>query len=171
MNNTCNIHLRPANREDATSFIGLVKDLAEFEKLPPPDSAAQARLIEDAFGDHPRIEVWIAVKGAKGEAVGYAIFLETYSSFLARPTLYIEDVFVRQENRSQGVGSALLRKAVELAHERGCGRVEWTALDWNTHAQSVYEKKMGARRMNEWLHYRMERSEIDAFLNQDFAGS
>ena len=157
-------HLRPATRGDAEEFLKLVRALAEFEKLDPPDDAAQARLITDAFGERPRIEVWLALAEGNDAPLAYAIFLETYSSFLARPTFYIEDIFVREEFRQQGIGGALLRKAVELADARGCGRVEWTALDWNTNAQRVYEEKLGAKRMSEWYLYRMTRTEMAAYL-------
>ena len=160
-------YIRQASRDDADDFIRLVVGLAEFEKLNPPDAAAQARLIEDAFGAKPRIEVWLAFADESRLPVGYAIFLETYSSFLARPTLYIEDVFVLETHRKRGIGGALLKKAVELAHQRECGRVEWTALDWNVNAQRVYEEKLGAKRMSEWFLYRMTRREMDAYLRGD----
>lgn len=156
--------LRPATRDDAAGFLRLVEALAVFEKLEPPDAAAQARLIEDAFGPRPRIEAWLAFVPGQDEPVAYAILLETYSSFLARPTLYIEDIFVATEFRKMGIGGALLRKAVELASSRQCGRVEWTALDWNVNAQRVYEDKLGARRMSEWFLYRMTQTEMDAYL-------
>jgi GNAT superfamily N-acetyltransferase len=151
--------------------VRLIIALAEFEKLEPPDSDAQARLFEDAFGSRPRFEPWLAFADGHREPVGYAIFLETYSSFLARPTLYIEDVFVLPEFRNQGIGGALLRKALELAQERGCGRAEWTALDWNVNAQRMYEQKLGAKRMSEWFLYRMGQQEITAYLQQGKAQS
>jgi GNAT superfamily N-acetyltransferase len=159
-------YLRPAARGDAGDLIRLIIALAEFEKLDPPDAAAQARLIEHAFGSKPRFEPWLAFADGLREPVAYAIVLETYSSFLALPTLYIEDIFVLPEFRKQGIGGALLRKIVELAQQRGCGRVEWTALDWNVNAQRVYEEKLGAQRLDEWIHYRMTQKEIAAYLNQ-----
>lgn len=162
---TPSFHLRPATRSDAGDLVRLIIALAEFEKLDPPDAAAQARLFEDAFGTKPRFEPWLAFADGTREPVGYAIFLETYSSFLARPTLYIEDVFVLPEFRKQGIGGALLRKAVELAHQCGCGRVEWTALDWNVNAQRVYEDKMGAKRMSEWFLYRMTGEDMQRYLS------
>jgi len=158
------IDLQRLTRDHAASFCRLVVGLAEYEKLPPPDEAAQARLIEDALGEKPRIEVWLAFADGDEAPCGYLILVETYSSFLALPTLHIEDVFVLPERRSRGVGGALLKKAVSLAHERGCGRVEWTALDWNVNAQRVYEQRMGARRMSEWFLYRMTREEMKRFL-------
>ena len=158
-------YLRPAARPDAAGLLRLIVALAEFEKLPPPDEAAQQRLIEDAFGPRPRFEPWLAFATAVREPVGYAIFLETYSSFLARPTFYLEDVFVLPDFRKQGIGGALLRQAVALAHQRGCGRIEWTALDWNVNAQQVYEQRMGARRMSEWFLYRMTREDMERYLS------
>jgi GNAT superfamily N-acetyltransferase len=164
MSGAASFRVRRGTRADAPSLLKLVKALADFEKLDSPDEAAQARLIEHAFGEKPRIEVWLAEADDAAAPVAYAIFFETYSSFLAQPTLYIEDIFVEVEHRQRGIGSALLRKAVELAHERGCGRVEWTALDWNVNAQKVYEQKLGARRMSEWYLYRMTRVEMEKFL-------
>ena len=155
--------IRRAERADAPALLGLIVALAEFEKLPPPDAAAQARLIEHGFGASPRYEAYLAeVDGAVGP-VGYAFVFETYSTFLARPTLYLEDLFVLPEYRGQGVGGGLLRHCVGLAHARGCGRMEWTCLDWNTRAQAVYEK-MGAKRMSEWYLYRMTGDVMEAFL-------
>lgn len=158
-----NITLRRAERTDADAVIGLIIALAEFENLPPPDEAAQARLIEHGFGNVPKFEVMLAeVEGAPGP-VGYALLLQTYSTFLAQPSLYLEDVFVLTEYRKQGVGTALLRFCAQTALERGCGRLEWTCLDWNTNAQALYER-MGARRMNEWLLYRMTRPALETLL-------
>lgn len=157
-------------RADAEALLNLIAALAEFEKLPGPDEDARRRLVEDAFGPKPRFEAWLAFVGGNSAPVAYAIFLETYSTFLARPSLYIEDIFVLAEFRKRGIGSALLRKAVQLAHERGCGRVEWTALDWNVNAQKVYEEKLGARRMSEWLLYRMTREEMERYLGQAESG-
>ncbi|MEZ5384522.1 MAG: GNAT family N-acetyltransferase [Prosthecobacter sp.] len=158
------IELRPLTREHASSFLRLVIGLADFEKLTPPDEAAQARLVEDALGEKPRIEVWLAFVNDDAEPCGYMILVETYSSFLALPTLYLEDVFVTPERRNAGVGSALLKKVVSLAHERGCGRVEWTALDWNVNAQRVYEQRLGAKRLSEWFLYRMTRDDMARYL-------
>ena len=159
------IDLRPLTHEHAAAFCRLVIALADFEKLTPPDAAAQARLIEDALGTKPRIEVWLAFVNDDTEPCGYMIIVETYSSFLALPTLYLEDLFVLPERRKGGVGGALLKKVVSLAHERGCGRVEWTALDWNVNAQQVYEQRIGAKRMSEWLLYRMTRADMQRLLD------
>ena len=157
--------LRPATPPDAPGIIRLVIALAEFEKLEPPDAAAQARLVRDAFGEQRRFETWLAFVEGAADPVGYAIFLETYSSFLALPSLYIEDVFVLPDHRQQGVGGALLKQAVVLANERGCGRVEWTALDWNTNARQVYEQRLGAQHMSEWCLYRMTQDAMRRYLD------
>ena len=156
--------LRRAERSNAPALLRLVCALADFEKLDPPDAGAQQRLIEDTFGEKPRIESWLAFADGHAEPVGYAMLLETYSSFLARPTLYLEDVFVLPEFRGIGIGSAFLRHCVALAHERGCGRMEWTCLDWNTRAQRVYEDKLGAQKMSEWFLYRMTRPAMERYL-------
>lgn len=161
------IHLRPLTQEHAAAFCRLVVALAEFEKLPQPDEAAQARLVVDALGEKPRIEVWLAFVNEDAEPCGYMVLVETYSSFLALPTLYLEDLFVLPERRKVGVGGALLKKVVSLAHERGCGRVEWTALDWNVNAQQVYEQRIGAKRMSEWYLYRMTRDDMQRLIDRE----
>lgn len=162
------IHLRRAVRADADALLGLITALAEFEKLPPPDAEAQARLVEHGFGELPKFEAWLAEYAGAPGPIGYAFIFETYSTFLARPTLYLEDLFVLPDYRGRGVGSALLRHCVRLAHERGCGRMEWTCLDWNTSAQAVYEK-LGARRLSEWYLYRLTRERMETLLAEDDA--
>ena len=157
--------LRRAAREDAAGLIKLIVSLAQFEKLTPPDEEAQQRLIKDGFGERPRFETWLGFVPEANEPVAYAMVFETYSSFLARPTLYLEDIFVLPEFRGRGIGSALLQRCIELAHERDCGRVEWTCLDWNTRAQCVYEN-LGARRMSEWYLYRLTRDRIQELAQQ-----
>ncbi len=134
--------------------MSLIVALADFEKLPPPDDSAQARLIADGFGARPRYEAFLAFPEGMASPIGYAFIFETYSTFLALPTLYLEDLFVLPDYRRQGVGGALLKFLIGLAQERGCGRMEWTCLAWNTNAQAVYEK-LGAQAMDEWLMYRL----------------
>ena len=155
------ISLRRATRADAPALIRLIIALAEFEKLTPPDEAAQRRLIEDGFGERPRFETWLAFSNGWEDPVGYAVLFEMYSTFLARPTLYLEDIFVLPEFRRRGIGKALLRRCIQIARERKCGRMEWTCLDWNTKAQGVYES-LGAERLSHWLIYRLDRERIEA---------
>src|SRR6478609_7003539 len=132
-----NTVVRKATSADAETVLRLIVALAEFERLPPPDGAARQRLIGDAFGPRPRFEIFLAE--LDGQVVGYAFVFETYSTFLAMPTLYLEDLFVLDEFRGRGVGYALFRYCAEEALRRGCGRFEWVVLDWNTNAITFYE--------------------------------
>jgi len=164
MENRKPVIVRRAKPEDAEAMIRLILALAEYEKLPPPDEEAQHRLIRDAFAPHPRFEVYLAE--VDGKAVGYAFVFETYSTFLALPTLYIEDIFVLPEYRGYKVGSALFRKCVKIAKERGCGRMEWVTLDWNVSAQKFF-KRYGARHMKEWYPFRLTREQFEAILERE----
>lgn len=153
--------VRRARPEDAEVMVHLIRALAAYEKLDPPDAAAEARLVRDAFADQPRFEVWLAE--VEGQAAGYAFLLETYSTFLALPTLYIEDLFVLPDYRGCGVGSALFRKCVQLAKDRGCGRIEWVTLEWNVLAQNFF-KSYGAQHLAEWYFFRLTADKFDAIL-------
>ena len=154
--------VRKARLEEAQILLDLIRALADYEKLDPPAIDAQSRLVRDIFSDRPRLEAWLAF--ADGQPAGYALILETYSSFLALPTLYLEDLFVLPEYRSQRVGAALFRRMVQEADERGCGRMEWTVLDWNTLAQDFY-KRFGARQQDDWQYWRLRREEFPAVLD------
>ena len=158
------VRLRRTTRRDGPAVVRLIAALAAFEHLPPPTPAARARLLADGFGRRPLFETWVAEVPESKSPVGYAIFFPTYSTFLARPTLYLEDIFVLPAFRGRGIGTAFMRQCIQLAHDRGCGRMEWTCLDWNKRAQAVYEKTLGARRMSEWYLYRLVRPELAAIL-------
>jgi GNAT superfamily N-acetyltransferase len=147
------IKIRRAAAEDAPAVISLIKALAEYEKLTPPDEAAQARLTSDQAAGKPRFEAYLAE--IDGQAVGCTIVFEAYGSFMARPKLYIEDIFVLPEHRGRGAGKALFQAMAEEARKRGCGLMEWTALDWNTPAHDFY-RKMGGRRLDAWQVFRLE---------------
>ena len=134
-------------------FVQLIQALADYEHLPRPDAAAIARLRGDAFGPHRRFEAALAIDDA-GTAVGYAIWFETYSSFLAKPTLFLEDLFVVERARRSGAGGLLLAHVHALGEARGCGRMEWQVLDWNASAREFYEAR-GGQWMKEWLLYRI----------------
>lgn len=139
-------------REDQfPAFLTLVDALADYEKLPRPDDDARQRLFADALGERPRFAAALAFHG--DHAVGYAIWFETYSSFLARPTMYLEDLFVLDEYRGQGFGKSLFLFVEEQGRRSGCGRMEWQVLDWNISAQNFY-KKHEATPMKEWLLFR-----------------
>jgi GNAT superfamily N-acetyltransferase len=153
------IRLRRAKRLEAPAFIKLVVALAEFEKLTPPDTAGRKRLLKDGFGPRPKFEPWLAYWARQPEPVGYMILVDLYSSFEARPTLYLEDLFVLPEYRGRGIGKAMMRRCIELTWKRGCGRMEWTCLDWNGKAQKFYHK-LGARKLSEWYLYRLKREQM-----------
>lgn len=156
------ITVRYAVPSDAESLNRLVRSLAEYEKLPPPDPAAQKRLVRDILSTPPRIQALLAEYD--GTAAGYALIFETYSSFLALPTLYLEDLFVLPEFRKRGAGKELFLAVVREALSRGCGRVEWAVLDWNRLALGFYEK-LGARHMKEWQLFRLLRSDMESLLS------
>lgn len=159
--------VRRAEREDHALLVQMIRELADFESLDPPDDAACQRLLADGWGDHPRFEAWLAF--ADGAPAAYAITFETYSSFLARPTFYLEDLFVRKDWRRHGVGRAIFERLCQEVLNRGCGRMEWICLDWNTRAQRFYES-VGARRMDEWLSYRLMPDAIRAMLDKRARG-
>src|SRR5688500_5143068 len=125
------IRLRRAKRTEGLALVRLIVALAKFEKLTPPDTAARKRLIRDGLGARAKFESWLAVVDGEPEPAGYMILVNLYSSFEARPTLYLEDLFVLPEYRARGIGKAMMRRCIELAWKRGCGRMEWTCLDWN----------------------------------------
>ena len=150
--------VRKAAPEDAETVLGLVVALAEFERLPPPDEAARQRLVADAFGTRPRFEIFLAA--LDGRVVGYAFIFETYSTFLALPSLYLEDLFVLTEYRGRKVGYALFRHCAQEALRRGCGRLEWAVLDWNTHAINFYER-LGAKHLDDWRLYRLDSAGLE----------
>ena len=162
--------VRRAVRADAQAVIGLILALAEFEHLTPPDADAQHRLLEDGFGPHPRFETWLAFNPDSSEPLGYALLFETYSSFLARPTLYLEDLFVVLAWRGRGVGKALFERCIRLAAERNCGRMEWSCLDWNTKAQQFYDR-LGARRLADWYPYRLQQDQFASALAKADGGN
>lgn len=155
--------VRRARPEEAPVLLQLILGLAEYEKLEPPDEAAQQRLVRDIFGEKPRLEAWLVF--VNGEAAGYALVFETYSSFLALPTLYLEDIFVKPEHRGCGAGKALFLRLVEEAERRGCGRMEWVVLDWNRPALDFYER-FGARRLDEWITMRLTRADFGRILKE-----
>ena len=158
--------IRPARENDAQAILGLVLGLAEFEKLPPPDEAAQKRLIADAFGPRQRVEIFLAE--VEGRVVGYAFVFETYSTFLAQPTLYLEDLFVLPEYRGRKVGYAFMDYLAREALRRDCGRMEWVVLDWNRHAIDFYER-LGAKHLDDWLIYRLDRVALEGWGSKDKA--
>jgi len=147
------LRVRHGKRQDSKGFLKLVDALAAYEKLDPPTREGKVRIVKDIFD---RKLVRLLVAEAHGALVGYALYFYTYSSFLALPTLYLEDLFVLEDERGKGAGKALFMKCVELARRDGCGRMEWSVLTWNRSAIGFYEK-LGAKRMDDWYVYRLDR--------------
>jgi GNAT superfamily N-acetyltransferase len=146
------IEIRQAVPADTELLLSLIDALADYEKVPRPDAAAKQRLVRDGFGATPRFQAYFAEQD--GRTLGYALTIETYSSFVARPTLYLEDIFVLPEERRRGVGRAFFRFLAAEALRRGCARMEWAVLTWNQSAIDFYESA-GAQRINHWYVYRL----------------
>jgi GNAT superfamily N-acetyltransferase len=142
--------IRAAAANDLPAVVELIRALADFEKLPGPDQAAARRLAEDFANGRYRL----LVADDDGRIVGYALYFFTYSTFLARPSLYLEDLFVHPDVRGRGIGAAFMRKLAGEAEEHGCGRFEWSVLDWNVNAQQFYES-LGADLLEDWRWCRM----------------
>lgn len=149
--------VRGLSENDLPTLLALIDALADYEHLPRPDEAARSRLRRDALADPPRFHVMLAERA--GQVTGYAIYLLTYSSFLALPSLFIEDLFVLPGERRSRVGTALMRALAREAVRLSCGRMEWTVLTWNTDAQQFYQR-LGARHLEAWQVYRMTEDEI-----------
>lgn len=145
--------ITPLTESRFDDFVRLIHALADYEHLDRPDAAAMERLRADAFGPRRRFEAALAVDDT-GRAIGYAIWFETYSSFLARPTIYLEDLFVLEEARGSGAGGTLFEHVRALGAQRGCGRMDWQVLDWNATARDFYQRR-NAQWMKEWLLYRV----------------
>jgi GNAT superfamily N-acetyltransferase len=144
--------IRRGTPRDAATILRLIRGLAEYERLADQVEATIARVRRHGFGRRRYFETLICRRG--GEAVGFALYFFTYSTFLARPSLYLEDLFVVPEARGTGAGLALLRALATLAVRRGCGRMEWAVLDWNRPAIRFYQR-LGARLRKEWILTRL----------------
>ena len=150
---TAACEIRPATRADAPLLLTLIGELADYERL-RHEVVADVELLErHLFGPRPTAEVVLAERD--GEPAGYALFFPTFSTFLGRPGLWLEDVFVRPALRGAGIGRSLLVHVARLAVERGCGRLEWSALDWNEPALAFY-RGLGARTLDEWRLHRLD---------------
>lgn len=154
-------HIRGATRSDSRAFLKLVKGLADFERLEPPDHAGRRRIINDVFVKK-RARLFLAFNGKT--PAGYALYFYTYSSFLARPTFYLEDIFVKEAFRNSGIGRSLFMTCIKEAVKNHCGRFEFAVLTWNQNAIDFYEK-LGAERLKEWYYYRMTEETIKKLRN------
>lgn len=144
--------IRPATAGDCGAIVGLIRQLAEYEKLSHECHASEESLRQHLFG--PRVFAEAMVAEWEGRTVGFALFFHNYSTFLTKPGIYLEDLYVEPAMRGRGVGKALLVHLAKLALERGCGRLEWSVLDWNAPSIAFY-KSLGARPMDDWTMYRL----------------
>src|SRR5213593_3605525 len=157
-----NFDIRPASVEDVPIILQLIRDLATYERAPHEVTATEEQLIDVLFGRRPVAEVLLAFEGKS--PVGFAVFFHNFSTWLGRPGLYLEDLFVKPEKRGKGYGHALLVDLAKIARDRGCGRMEWAVLDLNDPAIQFYHK-LGAKPMNEWTVFRLTRDGIARLAN------
>lgn len=150
--------IRLADPDDVPLVLQFIRDLAEYEKLLHEVTASEESLRESLFG--PRRVAEALVGEFNGEAAGFALFFHNFSTFVGRPGIYIEDIFVRPEFRGRGLGKAFFLYLAALARERDCGRIEWAVLDWNEPAIEFY-RRLGARPMDEWRVFRLDRRAIN----------
>lgn len=161
---TPSITLRPATRADTPQILEFIRGLAEYEKLAHEAVATPALLERHLFGDRPAAEVVIAE--ADGVPAGFALFFHSFSTFLGQPGLYLEDLFVLPSHRGLGLGKRLMVHLARLAVERGCGRFEWSVLDWNTSAIDFY-RRLGAIGLDAWTVQRVSGAALLALAAQD----
>ena len=160
---TPGFRIKSATESDVPVILAFIKKLAEYERLSHEVIATQEMLRETLFGVRRTAEVAIGYLETK--AVGFVLFFHNYSTFLGKPGLYIEDLFVDEDHRRHGYGRALLLHVARLAQERGCGRLEWAVLDWNHPAIDFY-KKLGALPMSEWTVFRVTGKSLDELAGQ-----
>jgi len=146
------VKIRKARKGDSKKILKLIKELAIFEKLAFPDKNAAKRLVKDAFSKDPQFRL-LAIE-FENKIVGYVIYYFTYSSFLARKTIYLEDIFISEDYRGKGIGKSVFEKLIKIAKKNECGRIEWIVLDWNENAIKFYDK-LGATHLHDWKTYRI----------------
>ncbi|HEX8143758.1 MAG TPA: GNAT family N-acetyltransferase [Pyrinomonadaceae bacterium] len=155
---TDNLKIERAGASDVPVILSFIKELAEYERLSHEVVATEELLRQSLFGERAMAEVVIAYDD--GRAVGFALFFHNFSTFLGRPGIYLEDLYVQPHARGKGIGRALLIHLARLAKERGCGRLEWAVLDWNEPAIRFYQN-LGAVPMNEWTVFRATGEALD----------
>ena len=156
--------IRSARPDDVPQILAFIRELAVYEKLEHQVVGTPELLHQHLFGPRPYAEVILLEEG-NGEPAGFALFFHNYSTFLTRPGIYLEDLFVRPQHRGKGYGKALLLHLAKLAVERGCGRLEWAVLDWNAPAIGFYES-LGATMMNEWRTFRLTGDTLESLAAQ-----
>jgi GNAT superfamily N-acetyltransferase len=161
---TASFEIRGTSEADLPVILSLIRDLATYERAPDAVVATEIGLREVLFGPKPSAEVLLALENA--EPVGFAVYFYNFSTWLGRPGLYLEDLFVRPEKRGKGYGRGLLIRLAQIAQERRCGRMEWAVLDWNEPAIQFY-RKLGATPMHEWTVFRLTEEEIASLAASD----
>lgn len=157
------VSVRAASEGDVPQILAFINELAEYERLSHEVVATEEALREHLFGDRPVAEVMIAEEG--GDPAGFALFFHSFSTFLGRPGIYLEDLYVRPEFRGKGMGRALLVHLARLAKERGCGRLEWSVLDWNEPAIGFY-RGIGASPVGGWTVYRVSGEALEGLAGR-----
>jgi GNAT superfamily N-acetyltransferase len=161
------VTIREATEADLPQILQFIRDLAEYERLADRVTATEERLRATLFGN-PRFAEVIFVE-EEGTPAGFALFFHNYSTFLARPGIYLEDLFVKPEARGRGYGKALLGRLAKIANERGCGRVEWAVLDWNEPSIAFY-KALGAVPQDDWTVFRLTGDALDELSRAPLPG-
>jgi len=157
MKDVADFQIRPARVEDVPVILQLVRDLATYERAPDEVTATEEQLIDVLFGERPAAETLLAFEGKS--PAGFAVYFYNFSTWLGRPGLYLEDLFVNPDKRGKGYGRALLVELAKIARDRGCGRMEWAVLNWNEPAIKFY-RALGAKPMDEWTVFRLTPEEI-----------
>jgi len=157
------ISIRPATPNDVPTVAFLIRALSQYEKLEHEVTMTEGRLRATMFGPRPYAEALLAEDD--GKPVGFALFFHNYSTFLAQPGLYLEDLYVPESHRGKGIGKSLLVQLAKIAVERNCGRLEWAVLDWNVDAIGFYEK-LGAKPNSEWTVYRLTGDSLNSLAGQ-----
>ena len=160
--NPMTLQIDAARAEDVPTILGLIRELAEYEKLAHEVVATETLLRAALFGPRPAAEAIIA--RLDGEAVGFALFFQNFSTFRGQPGIYLEDLYVRPAVRGRGIGQALLARLARIARERNYGRMEWAVLKWNTPAIGFYDR-LGAKPMSDWSVYRLTGDALDALAS------
>ena len=157
-------HIRPAAEADAPLILQFIRELAQYERLLHEVVATEESLRETLFGARPYAEVSLGYLA--DDPAAFALYFHNYSTFLGRPGIYLEDLYVREEFRGRGLGRAMLRSLARLAVERGCGRLEWAVLNWNEPAINFY-RGLGAAPMDEWTVFRVTGDALDRLGNDE----
>ena len=164
MEDVTDFQIRRARIEDVPIILQLIRDLATYERAPDDVVATEEQVVDVLFGERPVAEVLLAFEAES--PVGFAVYFFNFSTWLGRPALYLEDLFVKPEKRGKGYGRALLVELAKIARGRGCGRMEWAVLDWNEPAIKFY-RALGAKPMDEWTVFRLTRDGIASLANSE----